>query len=120
MKIYRFKYKDKVLFGVLKEDQLLPVSGSIYRKFQIKERGVPIGNVILLPPVLPTKIVALGRNYKDHALEMGKPIPKEPMIFLKPSTAVVGPNDIIVYPKMSKRVDYEGELAVIIKNRLTT
>jgi len=117
MKIYRFKYKDKISYGVLKEDELFPVSGSIYRKFLVKKRGIPIGDVILFPPVLPTKIVALGRNYKDHAIEMGKPIPKEPLIFLKPSTAVVGPNDIIIYPKMSKRVDYEGELAVIIKKR---
>lgn len=117
MKIYRFKHKDRVSYGVLKEDVLFPVAGSIYRKFEIKKRGIPIGDVILLPPVLPSKIVALGRNYKDHALEMEKPIPKEPMIFLKPSTAVVGPGDIIVYPKMSKRVDYEGELAVVIKKR---
>ncbi len=117
MKIYRFKYKDKILFGVLKEDVLFPVYGSIYRKFQVKGSGIPIGDVILLPPVLPTKIVAVGRNYKDHALEMGKPLPEEPMIFLKPSTSVVGPHDIIIYPKMSKRVDHEGELAVIIKKR---
>jgi 2-keto-4-pentenoate hydratase/2-oxohepta-3-ene-1,7-dioic acid hydratase in catechol pathway len=117
VKIYRFKYRDKISYGVLKEDELLPVSGSIYRKFQVKKRGIPIGDVFLLPPVLPTKIVALGRNYKDHALEMGKPVPKEPMIFLKPSTAVVGPDDIIIYPKMSKRVDFEGELAVIIKKK---
>lgn len=117
MKIYRFKHKGKISFGVLKEDELWPVLGSIYRTFRLKDKGIPIGDVIVLPPVVPTKIVALGRNYKDHALEMGTPIPEEPLIFLKPSTAVVGPNDIIVYPKMSKRVDYEGELAVIIKKK---
>ncbi len=117
MKIYRFKYKDKISYGVLKEDELFPVTGSIYRKFQTIESGIPIGDVFLLPPVLPTKIVAIGRNYKDHALEMGMSVPQEPMIFLKPSTAIVGPHDIIIYPKMSKRVDYEGELAVIIKKK---
>ena len=117
MKIYRYKYGDKTSYGVLKEDELRPVSGSIYRKFQLEKKGIPIADVFLLPPVLPTKIVALGRNYRDHAVEMGKPVPEEPMIFLKPPTAVIGPNDIIVYPKMSKRVDYEGELAVIIKKK---
>jgi 2-keto-4-pentenoate hydratase/2-oxohepta-3-ene-1,7-dioic acid hydratase in catechol pathway len=59
--------------------------------------------------------VAIGRNYKDHAAEMGKPLPAEPLIFLKPPSALVGPNEIIIYPGMSKRVDYEGELAVVMR-----
>ena len=70
---------------------------------------------MLLPPVKPTKIVAVGVNYKAHVKEMGRELPDEPLIFLKPSSAVVGPNDIIIYPKMAKRVDYEGELALIIR-----
>jgi len=122
MKIYRYKYKDKTTYGVLKEELLYPVVGSIYRKFELKRKGVPISDVFLLPPVKPSKIVAIGRNYRDHAAEMGKPLPKEPLIFLKPPSALVGPNAIIIYPDMSKRVDYEGELAVIIpkKARLLT
>jgi 2-keto-4-pentenoate hydratase/2-oxohepta-3-ene-1,7-dioic acid hydratase in catechol pathway len=101
---------------------LFPVVGSIYRKFEIQKKGVPISDVFLLPPVVPSKIVAIGRNYKDHAVEMGKPLPVEPLIFLKPPSALAGPNDIIIYPDMSKRVDYEGELAVVIgkKTRLMT
>jgi 2-keto-4-pentenoate hydratase/2-oxohepta-3-ene-1,7-dioic acid hydratase in catechol pathway len=67
--------------------------------------------------VIPSKIVAIGANYKNHIKEMGRQIPEEPLIFLKPPSSLVGPNDIIVYPKMSKRVDYEGELALIIKKR---
>jgi len=67
--------------------------------------------------VVPSKIIAVGANYKNHAMEMGRPIPEEPLIFLKPPSAVVGPNDIIVYPKMSKRVDFEGELALVMKKR---
>lgn len=122
MKIYRYKQRDKTAYGVLKEDLLYPVVGSIYRKFELQRKGVPISDVYLLPPVRPTKIVAIGRNYKDHAAEMGKPLPVEPLIFLKPPSALVGPNEIIIYPDMSKRVDYEGELAVIIgkKARLLT
>jgi 2-keto-4-pentenoate hydratase/2-oxohepta-3-ene-1,7-dioic acid hydratase in catechol pathway len=114
MKIYRYKYKNKTTFGVLKEEMLFPVVGSIYRKFEILKKGVSIGDVFLLPPVKPSKIVAIGRNYKDHAAEMGKPLPVEPLIFLKPPSALVGPNEIIIYPAMSKRVDYEGELAIVI------
>ena len=75
---------------------------------------MPIGEVIILPPVEPSKIVAVGRNYQDHSRELGNPVPEEPLLFLKPPTAVIGPNGIILYPKMSQRVDYEGELAVVI------
>lgn len=117
MKIYRFKYKDKISFGVLKEDRVYPVQGSVFRKFKTTKKGVPMGDVTLLPPVLPSKIVAIGLNYKDHAMERGRALPDEPLIFLKPPSAVVGPKDIIVYPAMSKRVDFEGELAVVIKKK---
>jgi 2-keto-4-pentenoate hydratase/2-oxohepta-3-ene-1,7-dioic acid hydratase in catechol pathway len=117
MKIYRFKHKDKISYGVLKEDKLHVVEGSIYRKFKTAKKGIPAGDVTLLPPTMPSKIVAIGLNYKDHAMERGKALPEEPLIFLKPPSAIVGPKDIIVYPPMSKRVDFEGELAVIIKKK---
>ena len=75
----------------------------------------PLDDVRLLAPVLPSKVVAVGRNYADHAREMGAEPPGEPVLFLKPSTAVVGHGDPIAYPvKLTQRVDYEGELAVII------
>jgi 2-keto-4-pentenoate hydratase/2-oxohepta-3-ene-1,7-dioic acid hydratase in catechol pathway len=75
----------------------------------------PLDDVRLLAPVLPSKVVAVGRNYADHAREMGGEPPAEPVLFLKPSTAVVGHGDQIAYPvKLTQRVDYEGELAVII------
>ena len=117
MKIYRFKHKARIATGVLKEDKLYPIQGSMFRKFQTEKRGIPVGDVILLPPVLPSKIVAIGLNYKDHAMERGRTLPDEPLIFLKPPSAVVGPKEIIVYPAMSKRVDFEGELAVVIKKK---
>ena len=115
MRIYRFKHGGRLLYGVLKEDILYPVKGSIYRDFSVADVGIPVGGVELLPPAEPTKIVAIGSNYKDHAKEMGKPLPEEPMIFIKPSSAVIGPNGVIRYPEMSRRVDYEGELALVIK-----
>src|SRR5207247_1447904 len=75
----------------------------------------PLGEVRLLAPVLPSKVVAAGRNYASHAREMGGEPPAEPVIFLKPSTSVTGPGDAIKYPvKLTDRVDFEGELAVII------
>lgn len=117
MKIYRYKYNNKVFFGILREERLHTIQGSPFRKYKVLDRGIPIGDVVLLPPAVPTKIVAIGVNYKDHAMERGKPLPKEPLIFLMPPSAVAGPNDIIVYPKMAKRVDYEGELALVIKKR---
>ncbi|MGD2246277.1 MAG: fumarylacetoacetate hydrolase family protein [Candidatus Aminicenantes bacterium] len=117
MKIYRFKYRGKISQGILKEDNLHPVEGSIFRKFRVSQKKISIGEVILLPPVAPSKIIAVGANYKSHVKEMGRPLPEEPLIFLKPPSSVVGPNDIIVYPKMSKRVDYEGELALVIKKK---
>jgi 2-keto-4-pentenoate hydratase/2-oxohepta-3-ene-1,7-dioic acid hydratase in catechol pathway len=74
----------------------------------------PLADVRLLAPVLPSKIVAIGKNYADHARETGSEPPAEPLIFLKPSTAVIGPGDQIVRPaQLSKRVDFEGELALV-------
>jgi len=115
LKIFRFRRDREVLFGVLKETDLYPVEGSVFGDFEVGSRPVPIGAVTLLPPVEPTKIVGVGRNYRDHSQEMGNPVPSEPLLFLKPPTAVIGPNGTILYPKTIRRVDYEGELAVVIK-----
>lgn len=117
MKIYRFRYRKRVLTGVLKEEYLFPVVGSIFGDFSIGSSPVPIGDVRVLPPVLPTKIVGIGRNYRDHARELGNPLPEEPLIFLKPPTAVVGHLDAVVQPPASRRVDYEGEVGVVIRRK---
>ncbi len=117
MKIYRFRYRKKIMFGILKEEFLFPLKGSVFGDFRIQDSPIPSAEVMLLPPVEPSKIVAVGANYRDHAQEMGRPLPEEPLLFLKPPSAVIGPNDLIAYPRMSKRVDYEGELAVVIKKK---
>jgi 2-keto-4-pentenoate hydratase/2-oxohepta-3-ene-1,7-dioic acid hydratase in catechol pathway len=117
LKIYRFRRGRRVLFGVLREDKLYPVEGSIFGEFEVGKNGIPIGAVTLLPPVRPSKIVGVGRNYGEHSRELGHPVPEEPLLFLKPPTAVIGPNEPILCPPMSRRVDYEGELAVVIKKR---
>lgn len=77
-------------------------------------RRWPMEDVRLLAPILPSKVVGIGRNYHQHALELGNAVPTEPMIFIKPSTSVIGPGASILLPSASKRVDYEGELAVVI------
>ena len=73
-----------------------------------------LADVRLLSPILPSKVVCVGRNYADHAAELGNAVPKEPLLFLKPSTSVIGPNDAIRLPPQSKRVEHEAELAVVI------
>lgn len=77
-------------------------------------RSWPLADTRLLAPILPSKVVAVGRNYADHAAELGNPVPTTPMIFLKPSTSVIGPEAAIAIPAISNQVDYEGELAVVI------
>ncbi|HRD01624.1 MAG TPA: fumarylacetoacetate hydrolase family protein [Candidatus Saccharicenans sp.] len=118
MKIYRFRYRKKIMSGVLKEDVLFPIKGSVFKDFRLEDSAIPIGEVRLLPPVSPSKIVCIGRNYREHAEELGNAVPDEPLIFLKPPSAVIGNDQAIIYPEISQRVDYEGELAVVIKKKV--
>ncbi|MBN2198906.1 MAG: fumarylacetoacetate hydrolase family protein [Candidatus Aminicenantes bacterium] len=115
MKIYRFLLEGRPVFGVLREDRLHPLRGSVFEDFETEEEGIPIGRIRLLPPCEPSKIVAVGINYRGHAQERSKELPKEPLLFLKPPSALVGPGGIILHPRASSRVDYEGELAVVIR-----
>jgi 2-keto-4-pentenoate hydratase/2-oxohepta-3-ene-1,7-dioic acid hydratase in catechol pathway len=79
--------------------------------------GHALDQLKLLPPVQPSKIICVGRNYAEHAAELGNEVPPEPLIFLKPPSSLIGPDDPIVYPSISQRVDHEGELAVVIGRR---
>jgi 2-keto-4-pentenoate hydratase/2-oxohepta-3-ene-1,7-dioic acid hydratase in catechol pathway len=115
MKLVRYSFEGVARFGALEGDEIRPMAGELGRLEP--ERGTrPVGlnQVRLLAPVLPTKIVAIGLNYRDHAKEMGKQLPAEPLLFLKPPSAVIGPGDQIIYPPQTSRLDYEGELAVVI------
>ncbi len=117
MKIYRFRYRKRILQGVLKEEYLFPVVGSVFGDFRLGTSPVPIADVRILPPVLPTKIIGIGRNYRDHAKELNNPLPEEPLVFLKPPTALIGTLDAVVMPPASARVDYEGEVGVVIRKK---
>jgi 2-keto-4-pentenoate hydratase/2-oxohepta-3-ene-1,7-dioic acid hydratase in catechol pathway len=81
---------------------------------------VPLAEATLLPPVEPSKIVCVGRNYREHATELGNEVPKEPLLFFKPPSSLLAPGEAIRIPQESKRVDYEGELAIVIGRRAHT
>ncbi len=117
MKFVRFRHGRETGTGLLEENRIRPVLGSIFEDYRPEDRTIPLTEATLLVPVLPSKIVAVGLNYKDHAAERDKPLPEEPLLFLKPSTAVIGPHDAVIYPRMSRRVDYEGELAFVVGRR---
>ncbi len=116
MKIVRFSHNDQVQYGVLNGNAVCAYTGSPFDTFKETDHYYLLNEIKLLAPCLPYKIVALGVNYQSHGKEMKQKPPEEPLIFLKPSTSVIGPEDNIVYPPSSKKVDYEGELGVVIKS----
>jgi len=115
MKIVRFTIDGRVKYGILSGESIQAIEGNPFRYIKPSDRRYRLSEVKLLAPCLPSKIVALGLNYRSHAEEVRADIPKEPLIFLKPPTAVIGPEDNIVLPPSSTRVDYECELAVVMK-----
>jgi 2-keto-4-pentenoate hydratase/2-oxohepta-3-ene-1,7-dioic acid hydratase in catechol pathway len=115
MKIVRFTRAGKVEYGILGKDSVSVIEGSPFDVIRETKHSYPLIDVKLLSPCLPSKIVALGVNYHSHGEEMNHKPPDEPLIFIKPATSVIGPEDKIVYPPSSQRVDYEGELGVVIK-----
>jgi 2-keto-4-pentenoate hydratase/2-oxohepta-3-ene-1,7-dioic acid hydratase in catechol pathway len=80
-------------------------------------QAAPLETFQILPPVRPSKIVCVGRNYRDHAAELGNDVPKEPLLFLKPPSALLAPGGVIQMPALSQRIDFEGELAIVIGRR---
>ena len=115
MKIYRFVHAGKPSVGVADGDRIVRYSGSDAMTLgEATSDSVALADAALLAPVTPSKIVAVGRNYAEHAKELGNEAPSEPIIFLKPPTALLDPNGTIVRPPQSQRVDFEGELAIII------
>ena len=120
MKFIRFLINGKEKNGiVIEEDHTIrEIKGDFFDQYEILENQYSLLEIKYLPPCMPSKIIALGLNYFDHAEELKLKIPEEPLIFLKPSTAVIGHKENIVYPKMTERLDYEAELGVVIKNKV--
>lgn len=117
MKIVRYATGRKAEYGIWDGEMVQSITGTPYGRIRATDRHHKLSDLRLLPPCTPSKIVALGANYRSHAEEMKSHLPGEPLIFLKPSTAVIGPEDSIIYPESSQRVDYEGELGVVIGKR---
>ncbi|MEY3185723.1 MAG: hypothetical protein RLZZ581_335 [Actinomycetota bacterium] len=104
-------------FGILEDDKTIRAIASdpLYAGVFPEDDRFSIDDVRLLAPVIPrSKVVCVGKNYADHAAEMGGEVPSEPIIFIKPNTSVIGPNEIIQWPSTSERIDHEAELAVVI------
>src|SRR5437868_5749626 len=118
MKIYRFLHNSAPAVGIADNEHLVRYSGH-----DALHLGSSTGDKILLaaapllPPVLPSKIVCVGRNYAEHAKELGNEAPAEPIIFLKPPSALLAHEGTIIRPPQSQRVDYEGELVIVIGSR---
>jgi len=121
VRIARFSLDDEPTYGVVEgeagSERLIVLAGDpLYTAVKPTGRTVDLAEVRLLAPVIPrSKVVGIGRNYADHAEEMGNDLPAQPLMFLKPNTSVIGPGDPIVLPEWSQEVHYEGELAVVIR-----
>lgn len=120
MRIARFSTDDEPRFGLVGDDAGTAVIGvlegdPLYAGLTLTGEKLRLDDVRLLAPVLPrSKVVGIGRNYAEHAAELEHDLPEQPLVFLKPNTSVIGPNDAIVYPDQTREVHFEGELAVVI------
>lgn len=116
MRIARFSHNDSIRFGIVDEGELVVLAGDpMFAGYDTTGERVPLADVALLAPVIPrSKVVCVGRNYRDHAAELGNDVPTAPMLFFKPNTSVIGPGDAVVLPRHSEFVSYEGELAAVI------
>ncbi|MDI5941429.1 fumarylacetoacetate hydrolase family protein [Micromonospora harpali] len=122
MRIARFAHAKGMSFGVVEGEPgagpegltVAEIEGHPFGQIQFSGARWALSDVRLLSPILPSKVVCVGRNYAEHAAELGNDVPKEPLLFLKPSTSVIGPRDAIRLPIFSKQVEHEAELAVVI------
>jgi 2-keto-4-pentenoate hydratase/2-oxohepta-3-ene-1,7-dioic acid hydratase in catechol pathway len=117
-RIFRMEYEGEPRYALEQHGAWRLVDGDIFGEYTAGAAVPPTGQR-LLPPVSPSKIVCVGLNYRDHAAEQNKPLPPEPLLFIKPSTAVIGPDEPIVLPEGIGRVDHEAELGVVIGRRAT-
>lgn len=117
MKYCRFHHDNDSHWGILEDETVHALTSAPWENEKRTGETFPLNDVQLLAPTAPTKIVCVGRNYKAHAAELGNPLPEQPLIFLKPPSSVIGPGEAIILPAQSQRVDYEGELALVMGRR---
>lgn len=114
MKIVRFLHEAKESYGILEGSMVRIAAGTPFGALEASVKTIPLAEVKLLSPCIPGKAICIGLNYRDHAVEFGLAIPNAPVFFIKPSTAVIAPLDCIERPLMSRQVEFEGELVVVI------
>ncbi|MGI6704544.1 MAG: fumarylacetoacetate hydrolase family protein [Clostridia bacterium] len=114
MKLVRFRKDNSCSYGLLEDEKVKVIYGDIFKDYQVTNCYYGITEIEVLTPCLPSKIVCIGLNYKAHAKETNMALPKEPLIFLKPTTAALAHKGSIIKPVMSDRVDYEAELGLVI------
>lgn len=118
MRIVRYEMDGKKpKYGWLLGDKVGEIGGNVFGRYRRKEAEMPLADVKLLAPTEPGKIICVGRNYIEHARELGNEVPKVPLIFLKPPSSVINPNDTIVLPTQSTQVEHEAELVAVIGKR---
>lgn len=116
MRFVRYKWDNRIFYGIVEGDNVRRIDLSPFIDWKLLDESHPLSEVRLLAPAEPSKIVAVGLNYINHADELKMDVPSEPILFLKPTTAVIGPGEPIFYPAMSKQVDFEAEVGVVIKD----
>ncbi len=114
MKLARFAADGKTGYGLIEGEEIVALEGSPFDGIRATEERFPLETVRLLCPTVPSKVICVGLNYRDHIVEMGHKMPGCPCLFLKPSTAVIGPEETIRCPEMSRCVHYEAELGIVI------
>ncbi|HRN51525.1 MAG TPA: fumarylacetoacetate hydrolase family protein [Anaerolineales bacterium] len=117
MRIIRYQEQGSVHYGWVLGDKVGTIEGDPYGAFQRGEATRPLSELTLLPPVSPSKIICVGRNYVAHAKELGNEVPEVPMLFLKPPSSLLAPGGTIVLPPQTQQVEHEAELAVVIGKR---
>jgi 2-keto-4-pentenoate hydratase/2-oxohepta-3-ene-1,7-dioic acid hydratase in catechol pathway len=114
VRLVRFRFSDRIATGFVEGNRARLLQGTFFEEPVPTGEDVPLADVRLLAPVIPSKIVAVARNNPAHAAELGNEVPTHPMLFFKPATSVIGPGDPIPIPEGSGRVDHEAELAAVI------
>ncbi|MFC1699235.1 fumarylacetoacetate hydrolase family protein [Candidatus Omnitrophota bacterium] len=118
MKLARFRYKKKVYWGKIQDGFIRLIDGDPFKRIKLTNQRISLSKVKLLPPAGPGgKIILTGLNYRDHARELKMRLPREPVVFLKPNTSLIADQEKIIYPPFVNRLDYEAELAVVIKRQ---
>ena len=118
MRIVRYQSGDEApRYGWLHENKIGDIEGDLFGKYQRKEARTLLTDVKLLAPAVPSKIICVGRNYVEHAKELGNDVPKIPLIFMKPPSSIINPGETIILPPQSKRVEHEAELVAVIGKR---